>query len=971
MALVGAMPALGQDASGQAPPAPEQQGPGDTLSDEDVDAIVVTAARVRGQVQTASAPVLELSQEDVQAYGADSLADLVSQLAPQVGSGSGRGGQPVFLLNGQRISNFHEIGRFPPEAVKKVEVLPEEVALKFGFRPDQRVINFILQDNFVSREVELEYGAPTRGGYGAGEAELGLLRIDGSQRLSASLGFQRATPLTEAERGIIQTPGTIPTDPTDPNPADFRTLTARSEQLEANVTGAVGLGEGGSGGQLTLNSRWVSNRTVALSGLDLLTTTDASGNPVIRTIDANPLERLTNTDTLSIGAGYNRRIGDYQFTTTLDAGLIDAETLIDRRRTAPGPVVTDRAQSQVWTAGLKSTLIGNPVVLPAGEMGVTLTGAYDWSRIERVDTRTVSGAPALTRGDLSAAANISVPITSRRENVLGALGDVTLNLSGGVNSLSDFGSLGSFTAGVVWRPTGRLTLQATQTVRETAPGLSQLGAPTIVSFNLPVYDFRSGQSVLVTQTSGGNPSLRAETQRDLKLSASYDLDLLERANILVEYYRNRSDDVTSAFPLLTPAIEAAFPGRVTRDQATGRLTALDARPVTFSQTRSQRLRYGFNLFGKLGKPFPPGERPPGGGGAGPFAAAGRATAPAPAPAHTAPGPSGEGRPAAGMDPQRLAEMRTKFCATPPGTIPDLSGLPQGIQDRLKGEDGKTDPARVALMRERLCSADAARRFDPARFAAMRQALCADTTKEPDPEALPEEVRNRLKGPDGAIAPARLREFRDRICALPASQGTATRTAGEGGSRGTPAPAASGPQHGGGGPRVGFGPGGGDGQGRWSLGIYHTVNLENLVLIAPGVPVLDLLDGAATGSGGVPRNQLEFEGGAFYRGLGVRLSGTYSAATVVSGTGLPGSSDLFFGDLAKFNLRAFVALDQQAWLVGAKPGFFKQARLALSVSNLFDTRQRITDGNGVVPLRYQPFLLDPVGRFVEVEFRKLF
>lgn len=616
MALVGAMPALGQDASGQAPPAPEQQGPGDTLSDEDVDAIVVTAARVRGQVQTASAPVLELSQEDVQAYGADSLADLVSQLAPQVGSGSGRGGQPVFLLNGQRISNFHEIGRFPPEAVKKVEVLPEEVALKFGFRPDQRVINFILQDNFVSREVELEYGAPTRGGYGAGEAELGLLRIDGSQRLSASLGFQRATPLTEAERGIIQTPGTIPTDPTDPNPADFRTLTARSEQLEANVTGAVGLGEGGSGGQLTLNSRWVSNRTVALSGLDLLTTTDASGNPVIRTIDANPLERLTNTDTLSIGAGYNRRIGDYQFTTTLDAGLIDAETLIDRRRTAPGPVVTDRAQSQVWTAGLKSTLIGNPVVLPAGEMGVTLTGAYDWSRIERVDTRTVSGAPALTRGDLSAAANISVPITSRRENVLGALGDVTLNLSGGVNSLSDFGSLGSFTAGVVWRPTGRLTLQATQTVRETAPGLSQLGAPTIVSFNLPVYDFRSGQSVLVTQTSGGNPSLRAETQRDLKLSASYDLDLLERANILVEYYRNRSDDVTSAFPLLTPAIEAAFPGRVTRDQATGRLTALDARPVTFSQTRSQRLRYGFNLFGKLGKPFPPGERPPGGGGAG-------------------------------------------------------------------------------------------------------------------------------------------------------------------------------------------------------------------------------------------------------------------------------------------------------------------------------------------------------------------
>lgn len=980
IALIAATPGLAQDA-----PQPAQdtaQAPEQTLSDEDVDAIVVTAERIRGQVDTASAPVLELDQQQVAAFGAASIADLVAQLSPQIGTGRGRGGRPVFLVNGQRITNFREIGRYPPESIKKVEVLPEEVALKFGFPADQRVINFILQDNFASREVEVEAGMPTRGGYSSGEAELGLLRIDGLERLNATASYTRTTPLTEAERNIAQTPGNAPTVATDPNPADFRTLVARSEQLEANLTGTYGLGESGSAGQFTLNSQWVHGRTQSLSGLDLATV-----NGEIRVIDGDPIERLTNTDTLSIGAGYNTQLGDYRFQSTFDGGLTDTESRIDRRRTAAGPVIADLARSKLWTAGLKTTLIGQPYLLPAGELGVTLSAAYDWDRIESFDTRTAAGETALTRGNLSAGANLSLPIASRRDDVLAALGDVNLSIGGGLELLSDFGTLGNVTGNLIWRPAEPLTLQASYTVREAAPGLSQLGGPTIVNFNLPAYDFRTSQSVLVTQTSGGNPFLQSETQRDLKLSASYDIDWLDRANVLIEYYRNRSENVTSGFPLLTPEIEAAFPGRVTRDAATGRLTALDVRPVTFAEVRSERLRYGFNLFGRLGKPLPEGQRQAGGFGAlmaaaRPTPASASRTSP-PAPAGTQQPPAG-GRPGGGMmsmDPQRFAQVREQFCAGPAGAIPDLSAFPQQMQDRLKGEDGKVDPARVAVMRERFCSADAGRRFDPARFAAMRQALCADMTRDPDPAAIPEEIRARLTGRDGAIAPARLKEFRDRICTLPTGQGHGP-GAGAGGDAGaspsgpvvvTAGPSSGGSGGGGRGRSGGFGPmGGGDGQGRWNLSLYHTVNLANTVMIAPGLPVLDLLDGDATGSGGgVSRHLLELEGGTFYRGIGIRLSGNYRSATRVRGTGLPGSSDLLFGDLATFNLRSFVALDQQRWLVGERPRFFKNARLSLSVNNIFDTRQRVTDASGLVPLRYQPFLIDPVGRFVEIEFRKLF
>jgi outer membrane receptor protein involved in Fe transport len=52
-------------------------------------------------------------------------------------------------------------------------------------------------------------------------------------------------------------------------------------------------------------------------------------------------------------------------------------------------------------------------------------------------------------------------------------------------------------------------------------------------------------------------------------------------------------------------------------------------------------------------------------------------------------------------------------------------------------------------------------------------------------------------------------------------------------------------------------------------------------------------------------------------------------------------------------------------------FFKNTRVSFSVTNLFDARQKVTDQNGVVPLRYQPYLIDPNGRSFQVSFRKLF
>jgi iron complex outermembrane receptor protein len=172
--------------------------------------------------------------------------------------------------------------------------------------------------------------------------------------------------------------------------------------------------------------------------------------------------------------------------------------------------------------------------------------------------------------------------------------------------------------------------------------------------------------------------------------------------------------------------------------------------------------------------------------------------------------------------------------------------------------------------------------------------------------------------------------------------------------------------GGGGFGRGFGPFGGNG-GRWSISAYHTIKFVDEVDIAPGVPTLDLLGGDATGqSGGTPRQSFEVEGGWFNKGIGVRMNGAHQTATSVNA----GGSRLHFSDLTTLNLRLFVNFDQRKSIVQAMP-LLKGARLAIRIDNVFNDIQDVRDAGGLVPLRYQPGYIDPVGRTIEISLRKIF
>lgn len=985
LAAVSATPAL-QGVEQDTPPVVDQSTP------DDEDQIVVIADALRGAVEAPQPPIVELNEQDIASYGASSLADLVSQLSTETGSGRGRGaGRPVFLVNGLRVSSFREMRSYPPEAIKTVQVLAEEVAQRYGYSPDQRVINFILKDNFSSREAELEYGQPFDGGTSNQSIDGTFLNIAGKNRLNFDLKVDHTTPLTEAERDIVQT--TTPTFTTDPDPAAYRTLVAKSSDYQLTGNWTHGIGEAGAA--LTLNGTAERNDNLSFSGLNsvLLVGPDPDPDSALRTFGTDfPLARRTRTDTFSFGSTLNAHAGDWQLTGTLDASHADSTSKIDRRVDTTGlaaaaragslaldaPITGvvypgfDTAESKTDSASTKFTAMGHPIALPAGDVSVTLDAGFDWDRIDSNDTRNPLASTTLTRGNLNGGINVSVPITSRRDDVLAFLGDVTATFSGGLDHLSDFGTLTNWSAGLNWGITEKLNAQASYIVRDAAPGLSQLGAPSIVNFNVPVYDFTTGRTVLANVATGGNPDLKRETQHDLKLGLAYQLPLFDRSAIQVEYFRNRSNNVTASFPVLTPEIEAAFPGRVERD-AFGNLVAIDERPVTFYKEKSSRLRIGINLSGRIGGQSqgngggdragpggPPAGGPPPEGAGGPPASGAFAFG----------GPQG-GQGGGNFNPQAFAEFRQQLCAADAGE-PDMSKLPEPMRARLIGPDGKPDPARMKELHDRVCNGSGRPPFNPQAFAQLRETLCP-ADKAIYPAGLPAQVADRFKGADGQIDQARLTQFRTRVCSLDPSQLAAQQgQAPQGGA----APAANGgqpeqPQQGqrGGGGFRGFGGRGGNG-GRWNLSLSHTIELGNTVLVSPVGPQLDLLDGDALSGGGVARHTLSLEGGVFYNGFGTRLSGSYKSGTRVDGTGLPGSSDLRFGDFFTLDLRMFADLGRQAKLVKAAP-FFENTRVSFSVNNLFDAHQRVTDQNGVVPLRYQPDLVDPTGRSFQVEFRKLF
>ena len=609
------------------PPAVEDPGDEADQSQE----IVVTGQRARGSVVGDIPPENTLTSRDIRATGATSISELLTALAPQLGSARGRGGEaPVILLNGQRISGFQEIRDLPPEAIERAEILPEEVALKYGYAADQRVLNIVLRPRFRSTAVRADAGTATDGGYSNGVADVSRLMINNKGRNSLTVHAEGNSALRENERNLLLQPLPTLPDPTDPR--RDRTLIGSQRLLRATGTANRTVFRDVSA---TLNGELSHSEGRSLFGVPTATLdvppnspfTVPAGSDVLRAFDQfGPLTRRTSSDSGHLGLSLNGTKQRWHYSVTGNADIVRSVTRSDRGPdvsalqsrinagdTTLDPLGTlplvdlfpgDRSRSTRKSVGLDGTLNGPIATLPAGRANVTLKVGADTLHLDSFASRAgISRSGSLGRDHGTASVNLDVPI-AERGGALGAIGSLTLNANAEVERFSDFGTLTTLGAGANWTPAPRLTFITSYTREEGAPSINNLGDPVLTTPGTRVFDFTQGRTVLVTATTGGNPALLADSRNVFKLGAHWQPFEKTDLRLRADFVSARLKNPVQTFPGPTLELEAAFPDRFTRDSF-GTLTAVDFRPVNYDSARSDVVRIGFDFTKPLKSARPP------------------------------------------------------------------------------------------------------------------------------------------------------------------------------------------------------------------------------------------------------------------------------------------------------------------------------------------------------------------------------
>ena len=713
LALVLAGPALAQQPTTAKPPArtpaptpAPKPAPAEESDDATVvDEVVVTAtspqvyASQPGAALGGLAPELQLGPLDIQSYGVSTVTELLDELSIQTNSSRGRGGEsPVVLLNGKRISGLGEVRDIPTEAILRVDILPEETALSYGFTADQKVVNIVLRPRYRALTAEGTVQTPTAGGQVTGSLNADQFRVRGDNRLNIDVKLSGNTDITYASRGLTGLSGGVPysllgnvaslnpraeIDPAlsalagkpvflagVPAVAGTRPLTLQdfvatagvantddlgkvrdlapaNQTLTANLVAARALGNQWSS---TVNATLTFNPSQSLQGLPTLTLIVPAGPPspfsqpvkVYRYLDGfGPLKQDTASWSGHLGLTINKQAGSWRFSLTgaydhadslIDTGLgVDPAQLnallasgragFDPFGAIPASRMTTLPDSQARSISDSENLqllVNGPLLkLPSGNLNVAFkfgdsqsgfqSASQRWDIVNDVD---VIQAVSLSRNDLNAQLNLDLPLASKRYNFLPWFGELAVNANAGFDQLSDFGLIHSLGYGLNWTPIPQVRVIVSHTRDEAAPSVSQLGSPTVITPNVRVFDYVTGQTVDVTQITGPNPLLLGDARNVFKAGVTIRPWTDKQFSINANYVDQRIDNPISTFPSVTAQIEAAFPDRFLRD-ALGDLVQEDLRPANFAWTWRRDLRFGFNWSTPVGKAPPRPQRPAG------------------------------------------------------------------------------------------------------------------------------------------------------------------------------------------------------------------------------------------------------------------------------------------------------------------------------------------------------------------------
>lgn len=527
------------------------------------DIIVTGPARILGME-----PDRVITEEEVASYGLSSIGELVDELANERGK---RPDDVVYLINGKRVTGLGDIGSYPTEAIRGIELLPTGSAIKVGGSVNQQIVNISLKPKVRAVVGRAAAGLATDGDFSAYNGDVGVTDIVEGRRIGATLRWRRENALLEEDRNVLQSAGA---------PADlgrFRTLRPEFDELELRASVADQLAPTLNG---FVTARLFDGSTRSSLGLDMAN---------------DRIDQRSALHSANLDMQLNGEIASWLV-------AFNASYVVNRRRTQTGRAIDSAGatMTRATTRNASTEMIatGPLINLPAGPIMLTLRGRIGRNSIE-------AGAENFVQNNREIGAGIQVPIARASEGPLGALGNLTAGAEWSHNRTTRAGTFSGMTYSLLWEPSDRLRLNGSISTSTTPPGIDLLAAPVLTTPGVRYLDPLDGTARDVVEVSGGNAALDAQRGNTRRLSLEFRPMEAIPLTLTADYVKTRNRDTITALPPGNSLLLLAFPDRFLRD-ANGRLTQVDVRPVNFARQSEEQLRYGFDLTIPVGVRSRPG-----------------------------------------------------------------------------------------------------------------------------------------------------------------------------------------------------------------------------------------------------------------------------------------------------------------------------------------------------------------------------
>lgn len=501
-----------------------------------------------------------ITTDEVAGYGLNNIDELLEEIARERSSGRGA---TVYLVDGQRVTGLGDIGAYPTEAIERIEVLPTGAAAQFGGTPSQQVVKITLKPQLRSYVGRGSLALATDGGFSALNGEIGLTDIRRPRRINLVLRWRQEAALLESDRDIQQLAGA------PANLGQFRSLRPKLTNFE--VRGSVA-------DQLAPSLNAIVNVRLFGGINQSYLGRDGNGNQLNQSsrLNSGNFDLQLNGEAGSWLLGFYASYGENLRRTLTGSGPASGAQF--------GSVSQTRAR--VSTASAEVNATGPLLALPAGSLSLTMRGRISRNAI-------AVSSDSFTQSNRELGFGVQIPI-SNTAGAFSAFGELTAGIDWTYNSTSRVGTFSNTTYSLQWQPASWLRFGGTISTGKTPPGVELTSGPLLATPGLRYFDPLSGEASEVVALTGGNPALSAQSDKSQRLTLEVKPSGSIPLVMTAEYSNVRNSDIIAVLPPGNSLLLAAFPDRFLRDSS-GRLIAVDSRPLNFARQSEEQLRYGFEL----------------------------------------------------------------------------------------------------------------------------------------------------------------------------------------------------------------------------------------------------------------------------------------------------------------------------------------------------------------------------------------